>query len=99
MIEGQLIARRVNNDPPGYRVIFQQVEVGSISLLSAAGKPNAWCWALDTMPLLDHAGRPPYGEAATFQTALDAFRKAFLEWPSPDKWPKKHRLLATSGDS
>jgi hypothetical protein len=31
MIEGQLIARRVNDDPPGYRISFDGVEVGSIA--------------------------------------------------------------------
>jgi hypothetical protein len=31
MIEGQLIARKVHDDPIGYRVIFQDVEIGSVS--------------------------------------------------------------------
>jgi hypothetical protein len=31
MIGSRLIARRVNNDPPGYRVIFEGVKIGSIS--------------------------------------------------------------------
>ena len=32
------------------------------------------------MPLIDHGGRPPRGDAETFEDALATFKKAFLEW-------------------
>jgi hypothetical protein len=31
------------------------------------------------MPLMDHGGRPPSGDAWSFEAALQAFKTAFLE--------------------
>jgi hypothetical protein len=56
----QLIARRTSNDPPIYRVVFDGVEIGSISLQTRHVEPiqTYWHWGIDVMPLLDHGGRP-----------------------------------------
>ena len=68
----QLVHRLVNRDPPGYRVSFDGVEVGSI-----AKRPHHiqlhdyWHWGVDTMKLIAHGGRPP-----TFEAALGDFKLA-----------------------
>jgi hypothetical protein len=55
MIEGQPIACKANKNPPGYRIIFQDVEIGSISQQTRRtdGGRVFWRWAVDAMPLLD----------------------------------------------
>lgn len=48
-----------------------------------------WRWCVDTMPLMDHGGRPPSGEAESFETALADFKQAFTQWHAslpPDLW-------------
>jgi hypothetical protein len=32
------------------------------------------------MPLMDRGGRPPNGDAETFEAAREVFKVAFLEW-------------------
>jgi hypothetical protein len=39
-----------------------------------------WRWGVDAMPLMDHGGRPPGGQAETFEAALEAFKAGFEEW-------------------
>ena len=81
MIQGQLIARRVNFDPRGYRMVFEEVEVGSIFKRHQHFQYRTnWHWDVDRMPLMDCGDRPPSGEEATFQAALDNFRASFFKW-------------------
>jgi hypothetical protein len=89
MIERQLIARKVNADPPGYRIIFQDVDVGSISqrFRHTDSSRSHWHWGVDTMPLI--GGRTPDGDAWSFEAARDAFREAFFKWVNdlhPGDW-------------
>ena len=91
MIEGQLIARKANDDPPGYRSIFDGVEVGSISQRDRHTKSNEkyWRWGVDTMPLL--GGGEPSGETWSFEAAREAFRSAFFKWVNdlhPGDWQR-----------
>jgi hypothetical protein len=61
---GHLIARKSNDNPRTYRVIFYdgvlRVEIGSIaeSARHTRGNKRYWHWGVDTMPLLSHGGRP-----------------------------------------
>jgi hypothetical protein len=65
----------------GYRVKFDGVEIGSVSRrLQHVRQRELWHWGIDTMPLTDHGGRPPSGDADTFAEALQAFKAAFLQW-------------------
>ena len=65
----------------GYRVKFDGVEIGSVSKrLQHVRQRELWHWGIDTMPLMDHGGRPPRGDADTFAEALQAFKSAFLLW-------------------
>jgi hypothetical protein len=92
MIDGQLIARKANDDPPSYRVIFDDgtlpVEVGSIGQRTRQTSRNEvyWHWGIDTMPLI--GGRPP-DDAWSHDAAMQAFRAAFLRWVNEhaDDWP------------
>jgi hypothetical protein len=92
MIEGQLIARKVNADPPGYRIIFRDVEIGSISQRFRHTGDNSvyWHWGVDTLPLL--GGRTePDGDAWSFEAAREAFRAAFFKWVNelhPGDWQR-----------
>jgi hypothetical protein len=73
--------RVANNDPLGYRVKFDGVEIGSIALRRQhVENRDRWHWGVDSMPLMGHGGRPPYGDADTFEGAKIAFRRAFEEW-------------------
>jgi hypothetical protein len=70
--------RVANADPPGYRIKFDGVEVGSISRRHQhVENRNYWRWGVDVMPLMDHGGRPPDGDAESFPEALAAFKAAF----------------------
>ena len=61
--------------------VMYGVEVGSISETSShVTKLTFWYWGVDTMPLMDHGGRPPSGQALTLDDAKAAFRQAFLTW-------------------
>ena len=96
MIDGQLIARKTSDDPIIYRVIFDDgtgpVEVGSISERTRHTRQNEkhWHWGVDTMPLMDHGGRPPSGDTWSREAALQAFRAAFFPWVNDhaDDWPR-----------
>jgi hypothetical protein len=84
----------------GYRVTFDGVEVGSVSKRTRVGKPDVWHWGVDTMPLMDHGGRPPSGDAETFETALAAFKDGFARWHAgvdPALW-KRNRDYKAAGD-
>lgn len=76
-----LTLRKANDDPPSYRVKFDGVEIGSISERSHhVEHRDFWLWAIDTMPMMSHGGRPPYGEACNFDQAKRLFREAFEKW-------------------
>ena len=102
MIEGQRIARKVNNDPPAYRISFDGVEVGSIAKRTHHIKlEELWHWGVDTMPLMDHSGRPPCGDAESFPAALQAFKAAFVEWHAnidPALWQRNRDYIAIPAD-
>jgi hypothetical protein len=76
----------------GYRVNFDGVEIGSISRrLQHVQHRFYWHWGVDTMPLMSHGGRPPSGDADTFEEALVAFKAAFTKWHAgidPKLWTK-----------
>ena len=77
----QLLLRKANESPPSYRVKYDGVDVGSISETSShVTRLTFWGWGVDTMPLMDHGGWPPSGEALTLDDAKAAFRRAFLIW-------------------
>jgi hypothetical protein len=85
-------ARPPNDSPPSYRVKYDGVEVGSISETSNhITSLTYWRWGVDTMPLLDHGGRPPSGQTLTLADAQAAFREAFLNWLDglkPGEWER-----------
>ena len=96
MIEGQLIARKVHDDPPSWRISFEDVEIGSISQQQRHTQNNAvcWHWGIDTMPL--HGGRTPGGEAWSFEAAREAFRDAFFKWVNvlhPGDWQRNRDYI------
>jgi hypothetical protein len=87
--------RRFNDDPRralGYRVEFIEVDVRSIARrYQHIEHRYCWHWGVDTMPLMDHGGRPPSGDAETFEDALLAFKAAFTTWHAglePVLWQK-----------
>lgn len=76
-----LTLRRAKDDPPSYRVKFDGVEIGSISKqLHHVEHRDFWSWEVDTMPQMSHGGRPPSGEARSFDQAKMLFREAFEKW-------------------
>lgn len=94
-----LTARKSSEN--GYRVLTDGVEIGSVSLRERHTRRGLlyWHWGVDTMPLMDHGGRPPQGEVdvdntpmsieAGFHDALAAFKKAFGIWHAgvrPEVW-------------
>ena len=104
MIDGQLITRKTWDDPPGYRVVFDDgtgtVEVGSISERTRRTQQNEryWRWGVDTMPLMDQGGRPPSGETWSREAALQAFKAAFLKWVNglhPGDWQRNRDHIKT----
>ena len=104
MITGTLTARKVNDDPPSYRVVFDDgtgpLEVGSVSERISHTKQNEvfWRWGVDTMPLMDHGGHVPSGNAWSRQAALRGFRKAFFKWLNDhaDEWPGNRDYIKAS---
>src|SRR5687768_13370113 len=66
--------------PDSYRIKFDGVEVGSVSKRSDLDQREYWHWGVDVMPLMDHGGRPPSGDAWSFEAALEAFKTAFTAW-------------------
>ena len=94
MIEGSFIARKTSDDPIIYRVSFNDgtgfLEVGSIAQRQRhTGHQNVyWHWGVDTFPL---ARRNPDGEVWSLEAAIEAFRKAFLNWVNelhPGQWQR-----------
>jgi hypothetical protein len=94
-----LTYRQLSGDPPSCRVLFDGVEIGSVSLQMRHTKGNAlfWHWGVDIMPRMDHGGRPPSGEIgvedgnveAGFHDALAEFKRAFTAWHAgldPELW-------------
>jgi hypothetical protein len=80
--ERHFFLRRASDSPPSYRVKYHGVEVGSISETSNhVSKVTYWRWGVDMMPLMEHGGRPPSGQALTRADAQAAFREAFLAVP------------------
>jgi hypothetical protein len=77
-----LIARRTWNEPPIFRVLFEETEIGSISMHIRHGEPitTRWHWGVNVMPLMDHGGHVPSGDADTFEDALRDFKVAFTKW-------------------
>jgi hypothetical protein len=64
-----------------YRIKFDGVEIGSIATRHQhVQNRDVWHWGVDVMPLMDHGGRPPSGEAETFAGAKAAFKRAFEQW-------------------
>ena len=86
MIDGQLIAHKTSDNPPIYRVSFDDgtgpVEIGSISERTSHVNPSDvyWRWGVGIMPLMDHGGRPPTGDAWSREAALAAFKAALKTW-------------------
>ena len=73
-----LTLRRTNDDPPSYRVKYDGVEIGSISKQHHhVEHRDFWSWDIDNMPMMNHGGRPPCGEARNFDQAKKLFREAF----------------------
>jgi len=96
MTTATLTARKTSDDPPSYRVIFDDgtgpLEVGSVSERTSHTRYGEvyWRWGVDVMPLMDHGGHVPTGEAWSRETALAAFREAFFKWLNDhaDDWPE-----------
>ena len=69
---------------------YDGIEVGSISETSHhVTKLTFWSWGIDTMPLMDHGGRPLSGQQLTLADAQAAFREAFfnrLDDLEPEVW-------------
>ena len=76
----RLAYRQTSTD--GFRVSADGVEIGSVSRQHdhVHHGRTYWSWGVDTMPLMSHGGRPPSGEAETFEAALAAFKTAFVKW-------------------
>ena len=84
-IEGNFVVRKTSDDPIIYRVSFDGVEIGSISLQQRHVHPikTYWHWGIGILPLADHGGRPPEGDIEPpggFEDALKAFKEAFTQW-------------------
>jgi hypothetical protein len=104
MIDGQLIARRASDNPPIYRVTFDDgtgpVEIGSISKRADIHQRGFWHWGVDILPLMDHGGRPPTGDADTFEAALQAFHAGFTAWHADlaGSWEKNRDYLKAGAE-
>ena len=60
----QLLLRQTSESPPCYRVRYEGVEIGTISeTVNNVTQITFWHWGVDTMPLMNHGGRPPSGQA------------------------------------
>ena len=64
MSSGSFTARKVSDDPPSYRIWFDdgsgELEIGSISerRRHTGYQDVFWTWGVDIMPLMDHGGSP-----------------------------------------
>ena len=79
------------------------VEVGSIAERTRHTQRNEryWHWGVDIMPLMSHGGRPPSGNAKTFEAALEAFKAAFTAWHAgrePELWEKNRDYIAAGAE-
>jgi hypothetical protein len=72
--------RLTSTEPPGYRIKFDGVEIDSVSKRTDMHQRDHWHWGVDAMPLMDHGGQPPSGDAESFPAALVAFKAAFFVW-------------------
>lgn len=93
MIEGTFVARKSNDDPPAYRIWFDD-GTGELSVGSIAEREShityrkSWHWGVDTFPL---AKGNPSGDVLTFGEAQEAFRREFLRWINelpPGSWQR-----------
>lgn len=93
MIEGTFTARKANEDPPSYRVWFDD-GTGELAVGSISQRQNhitqliRWHWGVDTFPL---ATGNPEGDVLTFGEAQSAFRTEFLRWVNnlpPGSWQR-----------
>jgi hypothetical protein len=94
-ITGSFVARRVNDDPPGFRVWFDdgtgELEVGSIGERKRHVMPYTpyWHWGVDTMPFNGGSPSAPSGETTDLNDAIRLFREEFLRWVNelpPGTW-------------
>jgi hypothetical protein len=77
----QLTYRKLNGDPPSYRVSFEGIEIGSITLrTNHITNADYWHWCVDVMPLTDGGHRPPDGDAGSFEAASGDLKLAFEKW-------------------
>lgn len=80
-----------------FRVSADGVSIGSISRHTRAGRPAVWHWGVDTMSLMDPGGRPPFGDADSFEAAQQAFKSAFAAWHAalaPGLWENNRSRIA-----
>lgn len=74
-----LTYRRSSEDV--FRVSCDGVEIGSISKRDSHAHGFAyWHWGVGILPLMSHGGRPPEGNADSFEAALVQFKVEFAEW-------------------
>lgn len=93
MIDGSFVARKTSDDPPIFRVWFDdgtgELTIGSISMVeNHVSKRVTWRWGVDTFPL---ATGNPAGDVLTFGEAQSAFREHFLKWVNelgPGMWQR-----------
>ena len=92
-VSGTFLARKSYDEPPGYRVWFDdgtgELEVGSIVQRERYTSPRLtyWHWGVDTFPL---AGGQPSG-VTSFNEAVSSFRTEFLHWVNelpPGSWQR-----------
>ena len=100
--EMTLTYRLTSEEPPIYRISFDGIEVGSISKRRQhIHEHDFWHWGVGIMPLRDHGGRPPSGDAWSFEAALQAFKVAFLRWHAgvpADLWKENRDYIAIPAD-
>jgi hypothetical protein len=52
--------------PDSYRIKFDGIAIGSVSKRTNLNGKEYWHWGVSIMPLMDHGGRPPRGNADSF---------------------------------
>jgi hypothetical protein len=88
--------RLADANAPGYRIRYDGIEIGSISKRTDIHMHSHWHWAVDVMPLMEHGGRPPSGDAESFEEALAVFKEAFATWHSAlpaDLWQRNRQHI------
>ena len=84
--DGQLYARQEMDDPPVWRMLFDD-DTGPVKVgLIWGSSPRLWRWGIDHQ--LTEVSSRINGTAWDYETALRAFRVAFLKWMDDhtDKW-------------